>query len=63
MRTKDDLMKNLIEKEIQKFYVVHARRHYCLECGRETWRPKICRLCLQRRQHADLIRRKAIIVQ
>lgn len=61
MKTRDELLKNLIEKEIHRFYVVHSKLHYCLECGRETWRPKICRTCLERKEHMDLARRSALV--
>lgn len=63
MKTRDELLKNLIEKEIHRFYIVHAQAHYCLECGRETWRPKICRHCLERKEYVDLARRSALVSQ
>lgn len=63
MKTRDELLKNLVEKEIHKFYVVHSQAHFCLECGRETWRPKICRSCLERKTRADLQRRTAIVTE
>lgn len=61
MKTRDELLKNLMEKEIHNFTIINARTHFCLECGRSTWRPHICRTCLERKTRVDLERRKAMV--
>lgn len=48
MKSRQQLLQALAEKEIQKYFIVDACLHACSRCGRETWRPKICSTCLRR---------------
>ncbi|MFH1171074.1 MAG: hypothetical protein V1778_00865 [bacterium] len=63
MKPRDEVLKNLIEKEIHKFYIVQSQTNYCSECGRATLRPKICQRCLERKARVDLRRRSAMVSQ
>lgn len=42
---KEKLLKELDLRSLGKFYLVANRKYFCSVCGKETFRPRICREC------------------
>ena len=45
MVNREDILKKIDLRQIEKFYIVRKQKYYCEVCGEETTRPKICRKC------------------